>query len=75
MLLLTKEQVSDFKGAATMPPAMSDAPELIADLGYDADWFRHTLPDRGTKPCIPGRAGRSRPIRHGKQLYRSRHKI
>jgi transposase len=75
VLLLTEGQVSDYKGAATMLPAMPAAPVLIADRGYDADWFRQALRDRGTRPCIPGRSGRSRPIRHGKQLYRSRHKI
>lgn len=75
VLLLTEGQVSDYKGAATMPPAMPAAPVPIADRGYDADWFRQALRARGTRPCIPGRAGRSRPIRHGKQLYRARHKI
>jgi transposase len=55
-----------------MLPAMPDAPVLIADRGYDADWFRQALRNRGTRPCIPGR---SRPIRHGKQPYRARHKI
>jgi len=75
VLLLTEGQVSDYKGPATILPAMPDAPVLIADRGYDADWFRQALRDRGTRPCIPGRSGRARPIRHGKQLYRSRHKI
>ena len=75
MLLLTEGQVSDYKGAATMLPVMPDAPVLIADRGYDADWFRQALRARGTRPCIPGRANRSKPIRHGKQLYRCRHKV
>jgi hypothetical protein len=26
---------------------------VFADRGYDADWFRETLVDKGTKPCIP----------------------
>jgi len=58
-----------------MLPAMPSAPVLIADQGYDADWFRQALRDRGTRPCIPGRSGRLRPVRHGKQLYPHRHKI
>ena len=74
-MLLTEGQVSDHKGAATMLPVMPDAPVLIADRGYDADWFRQALRARGTRPCIPGRANRSRLIRHGKQLYRCRHKV
>lgn len=48
---------------------------LIVDQGYNADWFRQALRDYGRRPCIPGRAGRSRLIRHGKQLYRQHHKI
>lgn len=75
MLLLTEGQVGGRKSAATMLPAMPDALVLIADRGYDADWFRQALRDRGTRPCIPGRSGRSRPIRHGKQLHRQRHEI
>lgn len=58
-----------------MLPAMPPAPVLIADKGYDADWFRQALRSRGTRPCIPSRSGRSTPIRHGKILYRQRHKI
>lgn len=74
-MLLTEGQVSDYKGVATMLPAMPQAPVLIADRGYDADWFRQALRARGARPCIPGRANRSKPIRHGKQLYRQRHKV
>ena len=75
MLLLTEGQVSDYKGAATMLSALPPAPVLIADRGYDADWFRQGLRRQGVKPCIPGRSGRSKLIRHGKALYKRRHKI
>lgn len=34
--------MSDYKGAARMIEAMPDAPVLIGDGGYDADWFRVT---------------------------------
>jgi IS5 family transposase len=54
VLLLTEGQVSDYKGAATMLPDMPSAPVLIADRGYDADWFRQALRDRGTRPLHPG---------------------
>ncbi len=42
--------------------AMPAASVLIADRGYDADWFRQALRARGTRPCLPGRSGRSKPI-------------
>lgn len=48
---------------------------LLADRGYDADWFREALADRGIKPCIPGRKSRERPITHDKRRYRRRHRI
>ena len=73
-MLLSEGQMSDYKGAALMLDAMPAAPVLIADRGYDADWLRQALRARGTRPCIPSRAGRTKPIRHGKQLYRARTK-
>ena len=74
-LLLTAAQVRDYRGAATMLPALPPASVLIADRGYDADWFRQALRQQGIKPCIPARSGRLAPIHHGKVLYRLRHKI
>jgi transposase len=74
-MLLSEGQMSDYKGAALMIDAMPPAPVLIGDRGYDADWFRHALRARGTRPCIPGRSGRTAPIRHGKKTYRDRHRI
>jgi transposase len=48
---------------------------LLADRGYDADWFREALADKGIKPCIPGRKSRERPIKHDKRRYKRRHRI
>jgi tetraacyldisaccharide-1-P 4'-kinase len=31
---------------------------MLADRGYDADWFRHALEEKGIKPCILGRKSR-----------------
>jgi transposase len=74
-MLLTKGQMSDDKEAALMFEAMPPAPVLLADRGYDADWFRQALTARGTAPCIPSRKGRKVPIPHDATLYRRRHKI
>ena len=75
VLLLTEGQVSDYRGAATMLPALPPASVLIADRGYDADWLRQALRGQGVRPCIPARSGRRKLIRHDKALYRQRHKI
>lgn len=55
--------------------AMPPASVLLADRGYDADWFRQALAARGTAACIPSRKGRKAPIPHDAVLYRRRHRI
>jgi hypothetical protein len=42
----------DYRGAATMLPSLPDADMLIADKGYDSDWFREALASLGIQPCI-----------------------
>jgi hypothetical protein len=36
---LSEGQMSDYKGAALMLPALPKANQLMADKGYHADWF------------------------------------
>ncbi|MCH5277689.1 MAG: transposase, partial [Desulfovibrionaceae bacterium] len=48
--------------------------ELLADRGYDADWFRRALHTKGITPCIPGRQHRKEPLPYDKELYKQRHK-
>lgn len=48
---------------------------LVGDRGYDADWFRNTLKDKGIPACIPGRTSRSKPVRHDKRRYKRRNRI
>lgn len=74
-MLLSEGQMSDYKGAALMMEALPRAKAMLADRGYDADWFRHALIARGITPCIPSRTNRKIPIPHDKELYRQRHKI
>lgn len=40
---------------------------MIADRGYDADWFREALKDRGIRPCTHGRRSRGRAVRYDKR--------
>jgi len=74
-LLLTEGQVSDYRGAATVLPALPDADTLIADRGYDSNWFREALADREIEPCIPGRKNRKEPIEYDVDLYKQRNLI
>ena len=54
VMLLSEGQMSDYKGAALMLPALPNkARELLADKGYDADWLRAALARRGSPPASP----------------------
>ncbi len=75
-LFITAGQVSDYTGAAALMNSLPEADWLLADRGYDANWFRETLIKKGITPCIPGRKLRKkdRQVRQAPlqttQLYR-----
>jgi transposase len=74
-LLLSEGQMSDYKGAALLLPALPKAKELLADRGYDADWLRTALRGKGITPCIPPKKNRKTQIEYDRELYKQRHKI
>jgi len=74
-MLLTEGQTSDYKGAAMMLDALPRATAMLGDRGYDADWFRAALTERGIAPCIPSKRNRKVQIPHDRSLYRQRHRI
>jgi transposase len=74
-MLLSEGQMSDYRGAALMLKALPKAKAMLADKGYDADWFRKALADRRITACIPSKANRKVPIPHDVVLYKQRHKI
>jgi transposase len=67
--------MSDHKGARFILDALPKAASLIADRGYDSNWFRTALIRKGIKPCIPPTRSRKAPIAYDKALYRQRHRI
>ncbi len=69
---MTAGQVSDYIGAAAFLDELPKAQWLLADRGYDADWFRDALQEKGIKPCIPGRKSRSKPAKYNKCRYKRR---
>ena len=71
IMLLSEGQMSAYKGAALMLNALPRAKEK----GYDADWFRQALAERGITACIPSKSNRKAPIEHDRILYRQRHRI
>ena len=75
VLLLTEGQRSDYKGAAQLLDRLPEARELLADRGYDADWFRAALKAKGITPCIPPKKNRKAFIPYDAILYKQRHKV
>ena len=75
LLHLTAGQVSDYKGARKLLDSFPASKYLLADRGYDADWFRDRLLEKGITPCIPPRKSRKQKIVYDKTLYKQRHKV
>jgi transposase len=73
--LMTAGQASDYTGAEALLGDMPKAQWLLADRGYDANWFRDALREKGIKPCIPGWKSRAQPIKYDKQRYKRRNRI
>ena len=67
--------MSDYKGAALLLHALPPAKAILGDRGYDADWFRNALAERGIVACIPSKTNGKIPISHDRTLYRQRHKV
>jgi transposase len=74
-LFLSAGQTSDYIGARALLSSLPQAGTLLADRGYDADWFRNALAERGIRSCIPSRRGRKKASPHDPDLYRQRHRI
>ena len=74
-MYLSAGQTSDFIGAAGLLQHLPRVKSLLADRGYDADWFRNALIDMDITPCIPSKKNRKVQIPHDTALYKKRHKI
>lgn len=73
--MLSEGQLSDHLGARLLLPTLPPARELIADRGYDSNYFREGLIARGITPCIPSTRSRKTPLPHDAALYRQRHRV
>lgn len=74
-LFLSEGQMSDYKGAEALLDQLPCAKHLLADRGYDADWFRDGLRNKGIEPCIPPKQNRKVQIPYDKTLYKQRYKV
>jgi IS5 family transposase len=71
MFYMSAGQVSDYTGAAALLGDLPKAEWLLADRGYDADWLRETLEDRGIQACISGWRSRKKPVKYDKRRYKA----
>jgi transposase len=74
-MILTAGQVSDYKGTKRLLPLLPKAKAMIADRGYDADWYRDVLTAKGITPCIPPKRNRKVQRWYDKKIYKQRHKV
>lgn len=74
-LFVTAGQVSDYIGARALLSSLPKVDWLLGDRGYDADWFREALQDKGIRACIPGRKQRKTPVKYDKRRYKRRNRI
>ena len=58
-LFVTAGQLSDYVGARALLSGLQNVKWLLGGHGYDADWFRDALKDKGIRACIPGRKQRN----------------
>jgi transposase len=63
-LFVTAGQVSDYIGARALLSGLPKVKWPLGDRGYDADWFREALKDKGIRACIPGRKKRKTPVKY-----------
>jgi transposase len=74
-LFVTAGQVSDYIGARALLSRLPNVKWLLGDRGYDADWFRQALQDKGIRACISGRKKRKTPVKYDKRRYKRRNRI
>ncbi len=72
--LLLPGQRHDSLGAEPLIAGL-DFDALLADKGFDNDWLRAELDDRGVLAVIPPKADRVRPIACDFAMYRWRHLV
>lgn len=74
-MLFSGRQMSDCEGAALIIDAFPRLKTLLAQRGYDPDWFRRAWAERGIAACIPSKTNRKVPVPHDTALYRQRQKV
>lgn len=64
---ITAGKIRGYTGAVALLDDLPKAQWMLADRGYDAEWFRDVLGQKSIKPCIPGRKSRSIAAKYEKR--------
>jgi transposase len=71
-LSLTTGEAHDNRLALTLLSGLKAGAMLLADRGFDADWIRALVSQRGAWANIPPKRNRTEPICFSRHLYRAR---
>ena len=72
---ITAGHVSDDIGARALCSSLPKVDWLLGDRGYDADWLRQALENKGIRACILGRKQRTTPVKYDKRRDKRRNRI
>src|SRR3546814_20929029 len=67
-------QVSDYTGEAAFLDSLPKTQWMLAGRGYDADWIRDALQEKGITPCSPGRKIRNKTVKYDKRRSKRRNR-
>ena len=71
----TAGEAHDNRLAGRLLSRLKSGTMLLADRGYDADWIRALVSERGAWANIPPRCNRNEPICFSPHLYRARNLV
>jgi len=74
-LFMTAGKVTDYTGAKALMNSLPDVGRLLSDPGYNTDWFRDTLTDKGETPFIERGKSRYKPVNYDKRQYTRQNQI
>jgi transposase len=72
---LTTGEAHDNRLVLTMLSGLKSGAMLLADRGFDADWIRGLVTQRGAWANIPPKCNRKEPIYFSPHLYRARNLV
>jgi transposase len=64
---ITAGQINEYTGAARHARRLTQSQVDAGRRGYDAEWFRDAVEQKGIKRCIPSRKSRSFSVKYDKR--------